>query len=133
MSRRIKIFAVPEEREIPIRDVIEETRQGGFLQLAKGEIIFQITLNPLKLSEVKMNINLVAATKSISAKPGIVYVTGKTKEVAVHRFLNKIGDEKAVEIASRNGFDTTQFHFPVDDAENKKPESEMNSDPGTSL
>lgn len=73
------------------------------------------------MESVKMNIDLMGATMSLTAEPGFIYVTAKTKQSAVHKFLNSISDEGAVKLAEQNGFDSSPFHFP----ENENPDPEI--------
>lgn len=121
-KQRIRILTVPEQKIIPIQKVIKPTHQGGFLQLASGEVVFRISIKGgLKIDTVKLNIDFLGATMSLTAEPGFVYITAKAKESAVHKFLNSITDEGAIKLAEMNGFDSDQFHFP----ENENPDPEI--------
>lgn len=115
-------MTVPERKIIPIQKVIKPTDQGGFLQLASGEVVFKVSIKGgLKIETIKLNIDFLGATMSLEAEPGFVYITAKTKQAAVHKFLNSISDEGAIKLAEQNGFDSAQFHFP----ENENPDPEI--------
>lgn len=130
-KQRIRIFTVPKKQEIPIRNVTSPTHQGGFLQMVGGEIIFRLSFKGgLKMEQMKLNIDLKGANMSITAEPGFVYVTARTKESAVHKFLNSISDAAAVKLAKDNGFELDELNFPEPeiknpDAENPHPETNV--------